>query len=586
MFCPKCGAKIEKEKVKFCPKCGAKICEQPEESVEEKLPEVRESEGKQTIAKQSTGKIENNREKRKKNLKPKKSKKKWLIVLLVIVVLGAVGATIMMKKTAAVNKSNQEAAKSSDTEVVDKKIEDETTEDETTEDETTEDETTGETTSDEEKDATDDSDAIIPGSNMADAVLVPLGTKVFGTVKAGENAWFSFTTGETEGATYNVTYVNGTVDSEDGISGYLYDEYGTPLYEDEYDSAVHYVRATADGTPITISSNELETNTTYYIRLESRDSENDIDYSVVVKDPASKSTAYKTKGSFSETGGTANEQEGEVKAGTNQSAATFLALDTKVSGTIETPRNAWFSFTTGETEGATYNVTYVNGTVDSEDGISGYLYDEYGTPLYEDEYDSAVHYVRATADGTPITISSNELETNTTYYIRLEPRDNEKEIKYTLSVKSPEEKKDEKAALVFEVPFEINETQVQFVINEATFIDKEQAKEAVKPVAEAVLNAPEHAILIAGTTATDGTQESCIDLSNRRAQAVKDLLVNTYNVPESQIKTVGLGYEADPFERGADRDANGKFVESEAKKNRRVVILDVDDPIAQQLLSK
>ena len=424
MFCPKCGAKIEKEKVKFCPKCGAKICEQPEESVEEKLPEVRESEGKQTIAKQSTGKIENNREKRKKNLKPKKSKKKWLIVLLVIVVLGAVGATIMMKKTAAVNKSNQEAAKSSDTEVVDKKIEDETTEDETT----------GETTSDEEKDATDDSDAIIPGSNMADAVLVPLGTKVFGTVKAGENAWFSFTTGETEGATYNVTYVNGTVDSEDGISGYLYDEYGTPLYEDEYDSAVHYVRATADGTPITISSNELETNTTYYIRLE--------------------------------------------------------------------------------------------------------------------------------------------------------PRDNEKEIKYTLSVKSPEEKKDEKAALVFEVPFEINETQVQFVINEATFIDKEQAKEAVKPVAEAVLNAPEHAILIAGTTATDGTQESCIDLSNRRAQAVKDLLVNTYNVPESQIKTVGLGYEADPFERGADRDANGKFVESEAKKNRRVVILDVDDPIAQQLLSK
>ena len=382
MFCPKCGAKIEKEKVKFCPKCGAEI----------------------------TGKIENNREKRKKNLKPKKSKKKWLIVLLIIVVLGAVGATIMMKKTAAVNTSNQKAAKSSDTEVVDKKIEDETT---------------GETTSDEKKDATDDSDAIIPGSNMADAVLVPLGTKVFGTLKAGENAWFSFTTGETKYATYNVTYVNGTVDSENGIKGYLYDEYGT-----------------------------------------------------------------------------------EVSGGN------------------------W-----------------------------------------------------ARADGAPIKISSDELEVNTTYYIRLEPLD-KKEIKYTLSVKSPEEKKDEKAALVFEVPFEINETQVQFVINKATFIDEAQAKEAVKPVAEAVLNAPEHAILIAGTTATDGTQESCIDLSNRRAQAVKDLLVNTYKVPESQIKTVGLGYEADPFERGADRDANGNFVESEAKKNRRVVILDVDDPIAQQLLSK
>ena len=526
MFCPKCGAKIEKEKVKFCPKCGAEI----------------------------TGKIENNREKRKKNLKPKKSKKKWLIVLLIIVVLGAVGATIMMKKTAAVNKSNQKAAKSSDTEVVDKKIEDETT---------------GETTSDEKKDATDDSDAIIPGSNMADAVLVPLGTKVFGTLKAGENAWFSFTTGETKYATYNVTYVNGTVDSENGIKGYLYDEYGTEV------SGGNWARA--DGAPIKISSDELEVNTTYYIRLESLEDKKNINYSVVVKDPASTNTAYKTAGSFSETGGTANEQEGEVKAGTNQSAATFLALDTKVSGTIETPRNLWFSFTTGETEGATYNVTYVNGTEDSENGIKGYLYDEYGTEV------SGGNWARA--DGAPIKISSDELEVNTTYYIRLEPLD-KKEIKYTLSVKSPEEKKDEKAALVFEVPFEINETQVQFVINKATFIDEAQAKEAVKPVAEAVLNAPEHAILIAGTTATDGTQESCIDLSNRRAQAVKDLLVNTYKVPESQIKTVGLGYEADPFERGADRDANGNFVESEAKKNRRVVILDVDDPIAQQLLSK
>lgn len=422
MFCPKCGAKIEKEDAKFCPKCGVMIELQKAEPAEAKATEVQQSEGKKDVAKKSNSKAEKNSQKQEQNAKPHKSKKKWLIVLLVIVVLGvavAVGATIMMKKTAAVNKSNQKAAKSSDTEVVDKKIEDETT---------------GETTSDEKKDATDDSDAIIPGSNMADAVLVPLGTKVFGTLKAGENAWFSFTTGETEGATYNVTYVNGTVDSEDGINGYLYDEYGTPLYEDKYDSAMHYVTATADGTPITISSNELEVNTTYYIRLE--------------------------------------------------------------------------------------------------------------------------------------------------------PRDDKKEIKYTLSVKSPEEKKDEKAALVFEVPFEINETQVQFVINEATFIDEAQAKEAVKPVAEAVLNAPDHAILIAGTTATDGTQESCIDLSNRRAQAVKDLLVNTYKVPESQIKTVGLGYEADPFERGADRDANGNFVESEAKKNRRVVILDVDDPIAQQLLSK
>ena len=75
-----------------------------------------------------------------------------------------------------------------------------------------------------------------------------------------------------------------------------------------------------------------------------------------------------------------------------------------------------------------------------------------------------------------------------------------------------------------------------------------------------------------------------MDLSIRRANAVKDLLTGTYGVPESQLQIVGLGYELDPFERGADRDANGNFVESEGKKNRRVVILDIDDPIAQELL--
>lgn len=65
---------------------------------------------------------------------------------------------------------------------------------------------------------------------------------------------------------------------------------------------------------------------------------------------------------------------------------------------------------------------------------------------------------------------------------------------------------------------------------------------------------------------------------------MKNLLVKTYKVPDSQLQTVGLGYEADPFERGADVNSNGDFVESEGKKNRRVVILDVDDPIAQEIL--
>lgn len=102
--------------------------------------------------------------------------------------------------------------------------------------------------------------------------------------------------------------------------------------------------------------------------------------------------------------------------------------------------------------------------------------------------------------------------------------------------------------------------------------------------AEVILAHPDHPILLAGTTATDGDQQARVDLSNRRAAAVKNLLVSAFGIPEDQLTTIGLGLEADPFVRGQDRDANGKFVESEGAKNRRVIVMDANDPIAQELL--
>ena len=406
------------------------------------------------------------------------------------------------------------------------------------------------------------------GSSQRDALLAPLGTKIFGTVGAENksgHAWIAFTTGDATDAAYNVTFTCTSTDSY-GITGYLCDEYGTTLE-----------KGTADrtGTPVTISSNELEPNTIYYVHIKSYANEKS-GFSVVIKDPDRTSKAYATSSTFSEAKVTTSEDD-DIIAGTNIHGALFLAFETKVSGTLEFGEegrgNAWFGFTTGENPDMTYTATFTDATPDTY-GIRGYLYDEYGTLI-----------TKATAEGngTPANLSSNELEPNTAYYIRLETYSNET-ADYTLVIKSPEEKKEK--TLVFEKPFEINETQVQFVINEAIFIDEEKAKEVLKPVAEAILEYPDHSVLIAGTTATDMTQEECVDLSIRRAEAVKKLLIDTYNVPEDQLQIVGLGYERDPFERGKDRDANYNFVESEAKKNRRVVILDIEDPIAQELIKE
>ena len=187
---------------------------------------------------------------------------------------------------------------------------------------------------------------------------------------------------------------------------------------------------------------------------------------------------------------------------------------------------------------------------------------------------------------------TNGLQPDTTYYIRISgdskadymlligepvPQQEENTISEAPAEPEPEE-------AVFEVPFELNETQVRFVADQAAFIDEAAAKDALEPVAKVILEHPDHKILLAGTTATFGDQAACVKLSNARAEAVKNMLVNTFGVPADQLLTVGLGYKDDPFERGRDVDANGNFVHTEAAKNRRVIVMDAETDVAKQVL--
>ena len=157
---------------------------------------------------------------------------------------------------------------------------------------------------------------LVPGSNQENSILLPLGTEAFGTYQPGSYSWFAFTT-EKEGATYKVTMVNETIGSE-LIEGVIYDEFGECLsFVGDWDEAGW------GGVPTTFTSNKLKTNTTYYICL-SAEGEQPIDYSIIVKDPDSESTAYKTAGNFTgkRTGGG---RDGTLVPGTNQNnAACFL----------------------------------------------------------------------------------------------------------------------------------------------------------------------------------------------------------------------------------------------------------------------
>lgn len=399
------------------------------------------------------------------------------------------------------------------------------------------------------------------GKSQDDPVLLPLNTKAYGTVLQTTYLWYSFTTGSEERTPYNITAIHGTPGTCDLMVA-LYDEFGTEL---------ETVRVDSNGVPVTIFTNRLEPNTTYYIRL-TPNAYADIDFSLIVKNPEEKNVTCKTVGTFREARGAKVDENGVVTAGISPNDAAFIPIGTKVSGSVNSQANAWLSFTTGKQAGETYKINAANKTANADDLILE-VYDEYGTKV-------GSNYISSTGTSTPLDVE--ELEASTTYYIRLTPRAYN-DLDFSLLIRDPKNSKEENP-LIFETPFEINETQVRFVINQAVFINEDKAKEVLKPVADAILAAPEHAVLLAGTTATDGTQASCVDLSERRANAVKKILTDTYGVPESQIKTIGLGYEEDPFTRGKDRAANGDFVESEGRKNRRVVVLDIEDPIAKKIL--
>ncbi len=86
------------------------------------------------------------------------------------------------------------------------------------------------------------------------------------------------------------------------------------------------------------------------------------------------------------------------------------------------------------------------------------------------------------------------------------------------------------------------EEELAFEPDSTQFADAGQAQEALAPVAGYLAEDTARRILLAGTTATAGTQEECVRFSAARAQAVKEYLVFT-GASSEQIEILGLGYE-------------------------------------------
>lgn len=261
-------------------------------------------------------------------------------------------------------------------------------------------------------------ETVTGGSDQTKAKEVPLDTKLIGKMEQEAVQWFSFTTDETENATYKLTAVNQTVGSRD-LSMMVYDAEGKEV-GGRYESLC----AEEKGTAATLNLDVLP-HTTYYIKVWVPEGEV-VSYSFCVRS---------VKGQTGETSRTQPSPEAKdglaVSAASNQAEAQLLPLNAKLKGKVGRNEHQWFAFSTDSTENGTGRITIVNMTRGAG-ALHLEVRDSDGTMLPDN-----FSLLDAEQDGKAVTLDL-ELLPDTTYYIHVwgEP---EKTGEYTVEIHWPDQ---------------------------------------------------------------------------------------------------------------------------------------------------
>lgn len=126
----------------------------------------------------------------------------------------------------------------------------------------------------------------------------------------------------------------------------------------------------------------------------------------------------------------------------------------------------------------------------------------------------------------------------------------------------------------FESPLAITEEQVRFQPDSAEFLDEQAARAAIQPIADYMLNHPDLSIVLYGTCAGDMPSE----LGRTRAETVKASLVS-FGVDANRITAITISPADDPYYQF------GLGTGSEGSVNRKVVLVDANSALAQQIVS-
>lgn len=142
---------------------------------------------------------------------------------------------------------------------------------------------------------------------------------------------------------------------------------------------------------------------------------------------------------------------------------------------------------------------------------------------------------------------------------------------------NPETLNSEATENVLAEPVVLTEEQITFIGDKAEYLYPEEAESVLKPIADFLLS-NDVTILLCGTTAGDGNSAYTMELSQARADVVKQSLVDL-GVDPSRIITVGLG-SSDPWHVYGIPTSD-----KAASCNRKVVLLDASSQTALDILA-